>query len=136
MLFDQFRLTDRVAVITGGGRGIGAAIALAYAEAGADVAIAARSQDQLDEIASQVEGLGRRALVVACDLNDTSNLERLVDQAIDTFGRLDIVVCVEPPTPRRGIVTVTLLEEEIAVYSPHATRPTRPATWGPWVLFR
>lgn len=50
-------------------------------------------------------------------------------------GRLDIVVCVEPPTARRGVVTKPLLEEDIAVYSPHGTRPTRPSTWGPWVLF-
>jgi DNA-binding transcriptional LysR family regulator len=50
-------------------------------------------------------------------------------------GSLDIVVCVEPGTPRRGIATDRLRTEEIAVYSPSRTRPRRPSTWGPWVLF-
>ena len=50
-------------------------------------------------------------------------------------GELDVVVCVEPPTPRRGIATTPILTEELAVHSPTGTRPTRPATWGPWVLF-
>ena len=50
-------------------------------------------------------------------------------------GTLDVVVCVEPGGPRRGIETAHLKTEEIAVYSPNGTRPRRPATWGPWVLF-
>jgi len=92
MSLERFRLTDQVAIITGAGRGIGAAVAVTYAEAGADVVIASRTQEQLDGVAAQVKEAGRRALVVPCDLNDTSNLPGLVDQAIDTFGRVDVVV--------------------------------------------
>lgn len=50
-------------------------------------------------------------------------------------GTLDVVVCVEPSEPRRGVETRPILDEDIAVYSPDGRRPTRPATWGPWVLF-
>lgn len=92
MLLDRFSLTGKVAVVTGGGRGIGAACALAFAESGADVAIAARTQEQLDEVAATVRDLGQRALVIPCDVSDTSNLAGLVDQTVGELGRLDIVV--------------------------------------------
>jgi 7-alpha-hydroxysteroid dehydrogenase len=92
MVLERFRLTDRVAVVTGAGRGIGAAIARTFAEAGADVVIAARTKEQLDEIAAEVGALGRRAVPVPCDLNDTANLRDLVDRAMAELGRIDIVV--------------------------------------------
>jgi 7-alpha-hydroxysteroid dehydrogenase len=92
VLLDRFALTDKVAIVTGAGRGIGAACALAFAEAGADVVIAARTQEQLDEVAATVRDLGRRAVVVVCDVSDTANLEQLVRSATEELGRLDIVV--------------------------------------------
>jgi 7-alpha-hydroxysteroid dehydrogenase len=92
MILDRFRLTDRVGIVTGAGRGIGAASAVALAEAGADVVIAARSEDQLAEVASRVEAAGRRAVVVVADLNDLDAVAGLVDSAREAFGRLDIVV--------------------------------------------
>jgi 7-alpha-hydroxysteroid dehydrogenase len=92
MLLDRFSLTDKVAIVTGGGRGIGAACALGFAEAGADVVIAARTKEQLEEVAWQVGDLGRRALGVPCDVSETANLELIVDQAMSEFGRIDIVV--------------------------------------------
>jgi 7-alpha-hydroxysteroid dehydrogenase len=92
MLMDRFRLDDRVAVITGAGRGIGAGCALAYAEAGADVAITARTEEQLEAVAEQVRALGRRALVFPADVNDLDAIDRFVDAAMSEFGRLDIVV--------------------------------------------
>ena len=92
MILDRFRVTDRVGIVTGGGRGIGAASALALAEAGADVVISARSEDQLRHVASQIEAAGRRAVVVVADLSDLDAVAGLVDTARQEFGRLDIVV--------------------------------------------
>ncbi len=92
MILDRFRLTDHVGIVTGSGRGIGAASAVALAEAGADVVISARSEDQLRLVASQVEAAGRRAVVVVADLNDLDAVAGLVDTAREEFGRLDVVV--------------------------------------------
>lgn len=88
----HFDLTDQVAVITGAGRGIGAASAVALAEAGADVVIAARSAEQLEAIATRISATGRRAEVVATDLADLDNAARLAEVAEKAFGRLDVVV--------------------------------------------
>lgn len=92
MILDRFRLTDRVAIVTGGGRGIGATSAVALAEAGADVVISARTTAQLDEVAARVEAAGRRAATVAADLSDLDAAAGLVAAATDAFGRLDVVV--------------------------------------------
>jgi 7-alpha-hydroxysteroid dehydrogenase len=92
MLLDRFDLTDRVAVITGAGRGIGAGSARALAESGAHVAITARTKEQLDAVADDIRGLGRRALVVPGDVSDLSVLDDLVDATMSEYGRIDIVV--------------------------------------------
>jgi 7-alpha-hydroxysteroid dehydrogenase len=92
MILDRFKLTDKVAIVTGAGRGIGRGCALAYAELGADVVCAARTIEQLEETASRVRGFGRRALVVACDVNDRAQLESLVAQTMSAFGRIDLLV--------------------------------------------
>jgi 7-alpha-hydroxysteroid dehydrogenase len=92
MLLDRFDLTDRVAVITGAGRGIGAGSARALAEAGAHVAITARTKEQLDAVADDIRGIGRRALVVPGDVSDLSVLDGLVDATVSEYGRIDIVV--------------------------------------------
>ncbi len=92
MILDRFRVTGQTAIVTGAGRGIGAASAVALAEAGADVVISARSEDQLQAIARRVESVGRRAVVVPADLNDLDAAAGLARTAVDAFGRLDIVV--------------------------------------------
>jgi 7-alpha-hydroxysteroid dehydrogenase len=91
-MLERFRVDDKVAIVTGGGRGIGAACALALAEAGADVMLAARTESQLDEIAHQVEAFGRKAVTVQCDVNDNDATAALADRAMESFGRIDIVV--------------------------------------------
>jgi 7-alpha-hydroxysteroid dehydrogenase len=92
VLLDRFGVPGQVAIVTGAGRGIGRASALALAEQGADVVLAARTEEQLREVAAEVEAMGRRAVVVPTDVSDTSNLAGLVDAAIAELGRIDIVV--------------------------------------------
>src|SRR5437660_480567 len=92
MILDRFRLDDRVAVVTGAGRGIGAGTAVALAEAGADVVVSARTESQLAEVAARIEAVGRRALVVPADLSDLTAVAALADAARTGLGRLDIVV--------------------------------------------
>jgi 7-alpha-hydroxysteroid dehydrogenase len=89
---DAFRLDGKVAIITGAGRGIGASIARTYAAAGANVTIASRTKDQLDEVAADVRSLGQEALVIPCDVNESDELEGLVTQTVAELGRVDIVV--------------------------------------------
>jgi 7-alpha-hydroxysteroid dehydrogenase len=92
LILDLFRLTDRVAVVTAAGKGIGAASAVALAQAGADVVIAARTQEDLESVAKRVEEAGRRAETVALDLSDPQAAATLAQVALDRFGRLDVIV--------------------------------------------
>jgi 7-alpha-hydroxysteroid dehydrogenase len=92
MLLDRFRLDDKVAVVTGAGRGIGEGCALAFAEMGADVVCAARTPEQIEDTAEKVRAFGRRAIAVPCDVMDSSQLENLVSAAEKEFGRIDVLV--------------------------------------------
>ncbi len=92
MILDLFKLTDKVAIVTGAGKGIGRAIAVAFAEAGADVVCAARTQSDLDETAALIVERGRRALTVPTDVMVTEDLERLVERTVAEFGRIDVLV--------------------------------------------
>jgi len=92
VILDRFRLTDRVAIVTGAGRGIGAAVSEALAEAGADVLLASRTESQLRDVARRVEAAGRRAEVVVADLDDVEAVAALAGTAHEAFGRVDVIV--------------------------------------------
>jgi len=92
MILDRFKLTDRVAIITGAGKGIGRGIAIAFAEAGADIVCAARTEVDIEATSATVREVGRRALSVPTDVLETSQLERLVEATLAEFGRVDILV--------------------------------------------
>ena len=81
------QLTDKVAVVTGAGRGIGRAIAVAYAREGAKVVCAARSVDELKAVAGELGGVAMR-----CDVADEADIQRLMASTVDQFGRIDILV--------------------------------------------
>ncbi|WP_139982639.1 SDR family oxidoreductase [Nocardioides litoris] len=91
-ILDRFALPGHVAVVTGAGRGLGAATAVALAEAGADVLVSSRTPEQLDEVAAQVRAVGRRCVTVPADLSDLDAVAGLARTAYDELGRLDVVV--------------------------------------------
>jgi 7-alpha-hydroxysteroid dehydrogenase len=91
-MHDRFRLDGKVAVVTGGGRGIGRGIALAFAECGADVAVLARRQEDVDAVAGEIRDLGRRAVALSGDVMDFDLIPEVLDRVIGELGRLDIMV--------------------------------------------
>lgn len=101
MILERFKLTDRVAVVTGAGKGIGRAIALAFAEAGADVVCAARTGADIEATAEAVRARGRQAVAVCCDVTVTADLENLIARAADALGRIDVLVNNAGGTPPR-----------------------------------
>ena len=92
MILDQFRLDGQVAVVTGAGQGIGRGIALGLAEAGASVVVGARTEADLDEVVARIEEAGGKALAVVTDVLVDEDRRRLVDSALERFGRLDVLV--------------------------------------------
>ncbi|MEM1436397.1 MAG: SDR family oxidoreductase [Pseudomonadota bacterium] len=88
-IIDSFRLDGQVAVVTGGGRGIGEGIALGLAEAGADVVVAARRTHEIEAVAEKIRSLGRRALAVTADMTVTEQVQQLAQTAFDEMGALN-----------------------------------------------
>lgn len=91
-ILDSFRLDGHVALVTGAGRGIGRATAVGLAEAGADVALVARSEADLAAVASAIEATGQRALPITFDVTDTASMPMLAERITSELGRLDILV--------------------------------------------
>jgi NAD(P)-dependent dehydrogenase (short-subunit alcohol dehydrogenase family) len=91
-ILDSFRLDDKVVIVTGASSGLGVTFAQAFAEAGADLVLGARRADRLTETAALVEAAGRRVTSVATDVADPEQCQRLVDAAVETFGRVDILI--------------------------------------------
>jgi NAD(P)-dependent dehydrogenase (short-subunit alcohol dehydrogenase family) len=113
-----FDLTNKIAVVTGGSRGLGRAMVLAFAKAGADVVIASRKIEACEEVAREVEALGRRALPVAVHVGKWSDNDRLADTAYKHFGRVDILVNnagMSPLAPSLSETTEELFDKVIDV---------------------
>lgn len=85
-------LSEKVAVITGGGRGIGRSIALAMADAGADIVVTARTNSQIQAVAEEIKAKGRRCLAVPADVADANQVKELVERTIEEFGKIHILV--------------------------------------------
>jgi NAD(P)-dependent dehydrogenase (short-subunit alcohol dehydrogenase family) len=88
----KFDLSGKVAIVTGGGRGLGRAISLSLAAAGADVALCGRKLESCESAASEIRALGRRALPMACHMGHSDEIETVVRRTTDELGRIDIVV--------------------------------------------
>jgi NAD(P)-dependent dehydrogenase (short-subunit alcohol dehydrogenase family) len=89
---DLFELTGKIAIVTGGSRGLGREMVLAFAERGADVVVASRKFDNCEAVADEVRALGRRALAVAYHAGSWSDADRLAEAAYAEFGRVDVLV--------------------------------------------
>ena len=86
------QLAQKVAVVTGGGRGIGRAVALAFAREGADLCLVARTQEQVEAVANEIRAIGRKALPVVADVTDRAQVTAMAEQVKSTFGKIDILV--------------------------------------------
>lgn len=112
-----FRLDGRVAVITGGTRGIGRAIAQGFGDAGARLVVASRKADACRRAADELAGLGHDVLAVPCHMGDLADVERLVAATVERFGGIDIVVnnAANALTEPIGAFTETAFDKSIAV---------------------
>ncbi len=91
-MLSDFNLEGKTALVTGASSGIGKEIALVLAEAGADVAVAARRLDRIEETADKIRGLGRRAVPIQADVSDSQQVDDMVSQATESLARIDILV--------------------------------------------
>lgn len=113
-ILNNFRLDGKVAVVTGGGRGIGAACAKAFAEAGANVVIGARTMSELNAVAAEIEAMGQKAITVKLDVLNEQDRENFINAAIDAFGRIDILVNNAGGFPPKPALKTTIEEFEAA----------------------
>jgi NAD(P)-dependent dehydrogenase (short-subunit alcohol dehydrogenase family) len=115
---DRFDLSGRVAVVTGGTRGLGLAMARGFAHAGAELVVVSRKADACDEVAAGLRAEGAKAVACACHVGHWEELDRLVDDVYRDFGRVDILVNnagVSPLYDKLSDVSEELLDKVIAV---------------------
>ena len=111
MGLSRFSLEGKVALVTGGSRGIGRATAIGFAEAGADVVVASRKLPDLEKVADEIRGVGRKALPVAAHVGKMENIHRLVETVTAEFGKIDILVNNAGTSP--AMATVLDAEERL-----------------------
>lgn len=113
-----FDLSGKVAVVTGGSRGLGREMALGFARAGADVVIASRKQEACEDVAAEVEAMGRRALALACHVADWDGLEDFVERVYHRFSRVDVLVNnagMSPTAPSSRETSEALFDKVVGV---------------------
>jgi NAD(P)-dependent dehydrogenase (short-subunit alcohol dehydrogenase family) len=118
MTIPSLDASGKVAVVTGGSKGLGRAIAVGFAEAGADVVVASRKRDACEKVAAEVRAMGRRALAVECHVGEWDQCATLVDVTVAEFGRIDVLVNnagIAPVPPSLREVTANLFDKTIAV---------------------
>jgi NAD(P)-dependent dehydrogenase (short-subunit alcohol dehydrogenase family) len=107
MAYDKLSLQGRVAVVIGGTSGIGKMMSLGFAQAGADVVASSRRQAEVDATAAELEKLGRKTLRATCDVVDRASLERVREQVLARFGKIDILVNCAGRTKKAPFLEVT-----------------------------
>ena len=106
-ILDRFSLAGKTALVTGAGRGIGRGLALAFAEAGADIALNARTDTELKAVAREIEGLGRRAVTIPASVETADGARQVVEDAIAQLGQLDVLLTAAGTAIRRPAEEVT-----------------------------
>lgn len=115
---DYFDLSGKVALVTGGSRGLGYEIAKAYAEKGADVIVTSRKAENCEQVAREIEGMGRRAFAYGCHVGHWDELPGLVDASYERFGKVDILVNnagIAPVAPSAMDISEELFDKTVAV---------------------
>jgi NAD(P)-dependent dehydrogenase (short-subunit alcohol dehydrogenase family) len=115
---DDFDMTGKVVLITGGSRGLGYEMAKAFARHGADLIIASRKVETCEEVAGEIRAMGRKALAVGAHVGQWDALPALVEQAYDTFGKVDVLVNnagIAPTAPRSADITEELFDKTVGV---------------------
>jgi NAD(P)-dependent dehydrogenase (short-subunit alcohol dehydrogenase family) len=105
-----FDLTGKVAVVTGASSGLGKDAALAYAKAGADVALLARRVEKLNEVKAEIEKTGRKAVAVGCDVTDEESVKNAIQNVMDVFGHIDILLNNAGIAVRGGVDSMSVEE--------------------------
>lgn len=129
MPLKEFDLEDKIAVVIGGGRGIGRAIALALAEAGADVVVAARTLREVEQTASQVKNLGKKGVAVQADATKSTEIDKVVAAAISESGKIDILVNSAGAGVRKPIVPLPGYNPGWAKKQEDFLKPTSEELW-------
>ncbi|HZZ37065.1 MAG TPA: SDR family oxidoreductase [Caulobacteraceae bacterium] len=115
---DYFDMTGKVALVTGGSRGLGYEMAKGFAACGADVIVVSRKAEACEAVAEEIRGFGRRALAVGCHVGQWEEIPALVEAAYDAFGKVDVLVNnagIAPTAPKSSDVTEALFDKTVGV---------------------
>ena len=128
-MIPEMSLEGRTAIVTGGGRGIGRAIALVFAEAGADVVVATRTVPEIESTAGEIQSMGRQSLAVQADVANSSEVDAMVEQTIERFGKIDILVNNAGQFIRTPVAALPDLDLKPPKVTRETTRPTSNEEW-------